>query len=217
MRRTFINQWSTDVWHNIFKAKIFKDNGVIFPEGRKYESISTKIRTLCHADKVSFINEELYFYTKREGSITRQPFDESIYNSKLATIKDLEELLSNETNETKSYLNYHIVCLLNSLFIDMAKYHSPRSATIKPWRETRKYLFSYYRKAKFPSMRAKTYRTALLALSFSRPLYYLLYSLVIKCKNIKAIIIHTVKNSTRRSAAIVKPKQSALLNRWREA
>ncbi len=188
MRRTLINQWSTDVWHNIFKAKIFKDNGIIFPEGRKYESISTKIQTLCHAEKVSFINEELYFYTKRAGSITHQPFNESIYISKLAAIKDLEELLSGETDETKSYLNYYSICLVGSIFNDMAKWRSPQSVAIKPWRNTRKKLLSYCLKAKYPSIKARIYRTSLLLLSYSRPIYYIFYTLAIKCRNIKQYI-----------------------------
>ena len=189
MEQTLINQWSTDVWHNIFKIKIFKDNGIIFPEGRKYESISTKIQALCHADKVSFINEELYFYIIREGSITHQPFDESVYASKLAAIKDLEESLSEETKETKSYLNHYVLCLLNSIFNDMAKWHSPFSIAAKPWRETRNNLLSYYQKAKFPSIRARICRTTLLLLSLSRPLYCLLYTLIIKFRDIKTLTI----------------------------
>lgn len=58
-------------WNKIFKRELFDRTNISFPEGLIYEDIATVYPLLAMADKVSKVDEELYYYIEaRKHSIT---------------------------------------------------------------------------------------------------------------------------------------------------
>ena len=66
-----IRQDNIDIvaWNKLYKKKLFVEGKIIFPKGKKYEDLLTIYKIMSKAKKVSYINESLYFYENREGSI----------------------------------------------------------------------------------------------------------------------------------------------------
>lgn len=58
-------------WNKLYKRDIFIENNMEYPKGLVFEDISTTYPLLLHANKISKVDEPLYFYIlKRDGSIT---------------------------------------------------------------------------------------------------------------------------------------------------
>ena len=56
-------------WNKIYRRDLFDRSGVRYPEGKLYEDGYTTYRLLYEAEKVAILNEPLYFYRTRPGSI----------------------------------------------------------------------------------------------------------------------------------------------------
>lgn len=63
-----INQ---SVWNKIYKKELWKD--IRFPVGHLYEDVDTTFRIIDLCNKVCVVNQSLYMYRMRPGSITRSP------------------------------------------------------------------------------------------------------------------------------------------------
>lgn len=61
------------VWNKIYRAEIVKD--LSFPEGKIHEDYLFQCCVLLRTQTYGFIDEELYCYRIREGSITHQKFN----------------------------------------------------------------------------------------------------------------------------------------------
>lgn len=59
-------------WNMMSERKLFIDNNIEYPSGRNYEDFSTTYKLLYYAQKVSFIDQKLYFYVQHTGSITHK-------------------------------------------------------------------------------------------------------------------------------------------------
>lgn len=57
-------------WSYITKAEVFKDNQIMFPEGKNYEDLAIFPHILSKVNKIVIISEKLYNYRRRNGSIT---------------------------------------------------------------------------------------------------------------------------------------------------
>ncbi|TWW13655.1 hypothetical protein LABALGNA3A7_05780 [Dellaglioa algida] len=55
---------------NLYKKTLFTTNKVRFPVGRNYEDVGTVYKLFYYSKNVFLLNEKLYFYLQREGSIT---------------------------------------------------------------------------------------------------------------------------------------------------
>lgn len=55
-------------WNKLYKRELF--DGVLYPEGENYEDNLTTYKLLSKAKKVAYIQETLYVYRERVGSIT---------------------------------------------------------------------------------------------------------------------------------------------------
>lgn len=62
----------TVVWNKIYRKKLFKD--VCFPVGKIYEDGYVTYKLLYKANKVIYLDVPLYFYFKRENSISNSMF-----------------------------------------------------------------------------------------------------------------------------------------------
>ena len=172
----FTYKRAVSVWQSIFRADLFYDNNILFPEGREYEDISTKVKTLFFANKVAFTNEKLYYYVEREGSITNQSFKESVFHDKLSAARDVENLLEeNEADGFSEFFGNYKYLIVESVLTDMTRRNVSQVNVRKIWRATRRQLASLYPRTKFPSARKRIRHGVLLALSSSRWLYGVAY------------------------------------------
>ena len=60
---------NVSVSNKIFRVNIIRDNGLVFPEGLNNEDFYFYNIYMSHALVISFVNEKLYNYERREGSI----------------------------------------------------------------------------------------------------------------------------------------------------
>lgn len=59
----------------LYRLSLFVDNSFIFPEGRYHEDTFTTYRLFYQAHKIAYIDEGLYLYRQRMGSITKSNFN----------------------------------------------------------------------------------------------------------------------------------------------
>lgn len=59
-------------WNKLYNKKIFDDNKILYPVGKLYEDIFTTYKLLYYSKFVVFVDQELYFYRQRKGSIMNQ-------------------------------------------------------------------------------------------------------------------------------------------------
>lgn len=58
-------------WNKIYRRSLFLDTGIRFPKGKIYEDIATIYPLMLHANRISKVDEALYYYIlQREGAIT---------------------------------------------------------------------------------------------------------------------------------------------------
>ena len=58
-------------WNKLYRKSLFADNEIWFPKGKKHEDTLTTYKVLSKARKVVYLDEILYFYNERPGSITK--------------------------------------------------------------------------------------------------------------------------------------------------
>lgn len=168
----FENKRQASIWLSLFKANIFKEHTITFPEGREYEDIPTRIKTLSFASKVAYTNERLYYYVIRKNSITHKDFTKNVYRDKIAAIRDMDKFLKiNETKSNNLFYTYYKYRVIESILNDMANRNALRLNTKRIWHDTRKQLTSLYPNVEFPNVKTKIARKIRLILSFSQPLY----------------------------------------------
>lgn len=112
-------------WNKIYKKNLFIDNNIYYPDKLYYEDLATTGRLLISAKNVAYIDEPLYYYIDREGSIMNQ----KQYNPKMAdTFKSLEILTkyckdNNYYNEYKDEIEYlYISHLLHDCSLRVYRY-----------------------------------------------------------------------------------------------
>ncbi len=67
----FLKQENIEIvaWNKIYRKSLFFQNGIVYPEGQKFEDSLTTYKLLMAADKVIYVPEVLYIYNIRSGSI----------------------------------------------------------------------------------------------------------------------------------------------------
>ena len=58
-------------WNKLYKKSLFVDNDIWFPKGKKHEDTLTTYKVLSKAGKVAYLDEALYCYVERGGSIMK--------------------------------------------------------------------------------------------------------------------------------------------------
>jgi len=76
-------------WNKLYRKKIFIENNIEFPYGKLHEDYATTYKTFYYCNKISYYPKALYYYVQREGSITKQIYDEQHY----AQIEAAQEIL----------------------------------------------------------------------------------------------------------------------------
>lgn len=57
-------------WNKLYRASLFAREGIRYPAGYLHEDCFTTYKLFLKSEKVTFLNEPLYIYRHREGSIT---------------------------------------------------------------------------------------------------------------------------------------------------
>jgi len=58
------------LWNKIYRTSWFKETGLLFPSGLRYEDASVLYRLALHMDKVCYVDESFVSYYQIKGSIT---------------------------------------------------------------------------------------------------------------------------------------------------
>ena len=75
------------------KLSLFKENNIVFPEGKVYEDVFTTYKLILKSKTISLRKEFLYFYLRnRAGSILSSSFNEK----RLNLLEALNEIVENE-------------------------------------------------------------------------------------------------------------------------
>lgn len=72
------------VWNKLFKKSLFLDNDVLFPSKKIYEDTFVMYKLFYYSNTIILLNEVLYYYLIRAGSITKQK-----YNTRMLDILDV--------------------------------------------------------------------------------------------------------------------------------
>lgn len=110
----------TYVWRNLYNREFLLNNGLNFKEGIVVEDQLFTIQCLLKAEKIKFIDNHIYYYRIREGSITSSPNRELFAKSSYKICKELL-ILEKEIN------NLHWVKqMMFSHYINYVKYSKKR-------------------------------------------------------------------------------------------
>lgn len=70
--RLFFAYTTTFIWGELYKTSIIKNNNVLFYQSKMGEDIPFKLLTYIYSKKILFIENNLYFYRKRQNSLTQE-------------------------------------------------------------------------------------------------------------------------------------------------
>lgn len=174
----FKNNYPAYICLNIFRKALFIDNGIVFPEGREFEDIVTKVKLLFYAKKVVFSNNRLYHYLIRKDSITGARITPSRCADFLASVDEAREFLNNKSEakvfQFLDYFEFHsLVVLLGYL----ARSEDRSKKMGQYWNSLTKRLRVLYSKTKFPSFKKRIKNRAILLLSFNKKFYVYVYKM----------------------------------------
>ncbi|KAB7671695.1 glycosyltransferase [Bacillus sp. B1-b2] len=77
-------------WNKLYRREVFKN--IYFPEGKKYEDIYLMHTIFKNAATITLLNEEKYYYMRRDDSITNEKTIENKYDYYNAYLKRLNDL-----------------------------------------------------------------------------------------------------------------------------
>ncbi|VYT80160.1 glycosyltransferase [Clostridium tertium] len=92
------------LWNKLFKHSLLKENDFSFEKGRYIQDIFPVFKVINKAKKITYIDDELYFYRQREGSTVNKrnkKLTEDFYHAMTSIINYIEE---NEIDVNKKSL-----------------------------------------------------------------------------------------------------------------
>jgi len=94
----------------LYKRRLFDD--IRYPKGLYFEDKGTTYKLFLKSKKVSFVNKELYFYTQRQGSITKGLSTKKI-DDRIIILRDMKDYLIDRQIYSKYEKEYTVCYLLN--------------------------------------------------------------------------------------------------------
>lgn len=137
-------------WNKLYRRSLFETTGVRYPPRVWYEDIRTTLKLMLAADSVAFIDDVLYNYLLREGSITKNVNADR----NVEIVEAFEDILSyfRETGQFETYRQE--LCYLTL-------YHVYLTASVRVLRIDRKHpllpKFAAFLKEQFPDYRQCPY------------------------------------------------------------
>lgn len=99
---------------NLYRRSLFEENKIKFPVGRNYEDVGTTYKLFFYAKKVYLLNDKLYFYLQRPGSISHINKITDV-NAILLNYKEIK-LFFHELNIKKDFNNLLRIFQVQKLF-----------------------------------------------------------------------------------------------------
>lgn len=99
--------------NKIFKTDLFIENDISFPRNKIYEDFPTCFELLWHTNKIVFVDDFLYNYLQRKGSITKK-LDSNMWN-KIENVYFIKDFLI-QRNSYDYYEKAFTSILISSLF-----------------------------------------------------------------------------------------------------
>lgn len=101
-------------WRFIYKRNVLKNNSILFPENLVYEDEEWVPKVIYYSKCINFLNEYVYVYRKRKGSITDNK--DITYIMNLASVIDRTYNWGLNCTCKKEYINFSLSrCIRNVL------------------------------------------------------------------------------------------------------
>ncbi len=71
-------KFNNSAWSKLLKTSVIRE--ITFPVGRIYEDLATTYRWFLNSGKIAYLDQTLYFYRQRSGSIMRLGFNDRKYD-----------------------------------------------------------------------------------------------------------------------------------------
>lgn len=88
-------------WNKVYKKSLFIENKIEYPKGLWYEDMATTPRLLLNVKNIEYINEPLYYYRQRQGSIM------NTVNNKVLDMNNVLNLILNYYKENGKLSTYY--------------------------------------------------------------------------------------------------------------
>ena len=105
-KHDILNNMFAVLWNKLYRTEWFKNTGITFPDGLKYEDASVLYRLALNMDKVCYVDDVFVNYVQKTGSITRT-FNVEI-NDMIEVFKGIKQyyIHQNQYEEYKNEIEY---------------------------------------------------------------------------------------------------------------
>ncbi|WP_175640168.1 glycosyltransferase family 2 protein [Metabacillus schmidteae] len=117
LRRFWSGEINGHIWNKLIRRRLMIDNKITFPKGKLYEDAPTLIHLIKHSQKLSFVNQSLYFYLQRQGSITKKPTYKALVDH-IAILSEIEANIEEDVYK-RLYNEEFQFFLLNTLYFNI--------------------------------------------------------------------------------------------------
>ena len=134
-----------------FRREFWEREGFEFPLGMYYEDLGTIPKLMLKAEKISYVEEGLYYYRTREGSIMHQKNYEKNFADKKAMIEEIIEFYKQQKVYEKYYAELEFIALDNGYFLPCKEIvlEDTKSIYLKKYREYMDSAFLGFAKNKY--------------------------------------------------------------------
>ncbi len=100
-------------WNKLYHQKLFKN--ITFPKRRLFEDVATVYKCMLKSNKIAIIHQSLYFYRKRNDSISNRKFDPSKMDLIVSTEEMCQEILKKYPDLEKACQRRQMFAYLSTL------------------------------------------------------------------------------------------------------
>lgn len=104
-----------EVWNKLFSRQLFND--VVFPAGRYFEDAAIIFRLYASSDKVAYIPARLYYYRKRNGSITTSPLSQKKIDDTYYFLSETSNFIRGTIPKLANELDYFIFNIVRLIIV----------------------------------------------------------------------------------------------------
>ena len=152
---------SFTTWAKLYRKKLFTDNDMEFPVGRIHEDTFTTYRLIYFANRIEYVQSQMYCYRKRSGSIMHLRFDTRHLELKDATREQCDFFADRNEKELYSLaVNNHIRSMFTLLVWMRENTDSPEKAEREMVGELRTDIKKYLPEADIPYWKKMLFRVA---------------------------------------------------------
>ncbi|MEC1072263.1 glycosyltransferase [Priestia megaterium] len=81
VKRFWAGEINGHPWNKLIRRELMVNNNIVFPEDKKiYEDAPTLFKLYLKANRIAFVNQNLYYYVQHPGSVTKKPKFSMLYD-----------------------------------------------------------------------------------------------------------------------------------------